>query len=127
MGGCPAGSLGTCPDSDSSVAVAIDGGLYAVIGTSASAPDFAGLLALKIERYGKRLGNENPEIYALAALQNIGFPLKVYHDDVPGYNGLYTTKKGYNRVLGNGTVIGVNFLLAPFVPTAGTPQSPSNP
>jgi subtilase family serine protease len=127
MGGCPAGSAGTCPDSDSSVVVVIDGGLYAVIGTSASAPDFAGLLALKIERYGKRLGNENPEIYALAALQKIGFPLKVYYDDVPGYNGLYTTKKGYNRVLGNGTVIGVNFLLAPFVPTAGTPQTPSNP
>jgi subtilase family serine protease len=127
MGGCPVGSTGPCPDSDSSTVVAIAGGLYAVIGTSASAPDFAGLLALKIERYHSRLGNENPEIYALAALQNIGFPLQVYHDNVPGYNGLYSTKKGYNRVLGNGTVIGVNFLLAPLVPTAGTPQTPSNP
>lgn len=127
MGGCPVGAVEPCPESDSSVVVAIDGGLYGVIGTSASAPDFAGLLALKVERYGSRLGNENAEIYALAALQNLGLPLKVYHDNVPGYNGLYTTKKGYNRVLGNGTVIGVNFLLAPLVPTAGTPQSPSNP
>jgi subtilase family serine protease len=127
MGGCPVGSVEPCPESDSSVVVAIAGGLYAVIGTSASAPDFAGLLALKIERYGSRLGNENPEIYALAALQNAGLPLKVYHDNVPGYNGLFGTKKGYNRVLGNGTVIGVNFLLAPAVQTAGTPQSPSNP
>jgi subtilase family serine protease len=127
MGGCPFGSVGPCPASDSSVVVAIAGGLYAVVGTSASAPDFAGLLALKIERYGTRLGNENPEIYALAALQNLGLPLNVYHDNIPGFNGLYSTKKGYNRVLGNGTVIGVNFLLAPKVPTAGTPQSPSNP
>jgi len=127
MGGCPFGSVEPCPASDSSVVVAIAGGLYAVIGTSASAPDFAGLLALKIERYGTRLGNENPEIYALAALQNLGLPLNIYHDNIPGNNGLYSTKKGYNRVLGNGTVIGVNFLLAPQVPTAGTPQSPSNP
>ena len=127
MGGCPYGSVEPCPASDSSVLVAIAGGLYAVVGTSASAPDFAGLLALKIERYGSRLGNENPEIYALAALQNLGLPLNVYHDNIAGYNGLYSTKKGYNRVLGNGTVIGVNFLLAPRVATAGTPQSPSNP
>jgi subtilase family serine protease len=109
------------------VVVAIDGGLYLVIGTSASAPDFAGLLALKVERYGSRLGNENPEIYALAALQKLLPFLTVYHDNVPGFNGLYSTKKGYDKVLGNGTVIGVNFLLAPLVPTAGTPQSPSNP
>jgi subtilase family serine protease len=126
MGGCPFGSVEPCPASDSSVVVAIAGGLFAVVGTSASAPDFAGLLALKIERYGTRLGNENPEIYLLAKLQSVGLPLNIYHDDVPGYNGLFT-KKGYNRVLGNGTVNGVNFLLAPFVPTAGTPQSPSNP
>lgn len=127
MGGCPAGSVEPCAASDSSVIVAIAGGLYAVVGTSASAPDVAGLLALKVERYGSRLGNENPEIYALAALQNAGLPINFYHDNVPGYNGLYTTKKGYNRVLGNGSVIGINFLLAPLVPTAGTPQTPSNP
>jgi subtilase family serine protease len=127
MGGCPFGSVEPCAASDSSVIVAIAGGLYAVVGTSASAPDFAGLLALKIERYGTRLGNENPEIYVLAALQNAGLPISFYHDDVAGYNGLYTTKKGYNRVLGNGSVIGINFLLAPQAPAAGTPQSPSNP
>jgi hypothetical protein len=39
----------------------------------------------------------------------------------------YTTPTGYNRVLGNGTLNGTNFLLAPFVPVAGTPQTPSNP
>lgn len=127
MGGCPLGAVTPCPASDSAVVVAIGGSFFGVVGTSASAPDFAGLLALKVERYGSRLGNENPEIYALAALQNAGFPLQFYHDNVPGFNGLYSTEKGYNRVLGNGTVIGINFLLAPFVPTAGTPQTPSNP
>jgi hypothetical protein len=33
----------------------------------------------------------------------------------------------YNRVLGNGTVYGKNFILAPTVPPAGIPQTPSNP
>ena len=125
MGGCPVGAVQPCGPDRSADIVAIDGKYYGVIGTSASAPDFAGLTALKIQRTGTRLGNENPEIYALA-LQNSG-ALKVYRDDIPGYNGLYPAHKGYNRVLGNGTVIGINFLLAPFAPTAGTPQTPSNP
>jgi subtilase family serine protease len=125
MGGCPFGAVQPCGPDRSADIVAIDGNYYGVIGTSASAPDFAGLTALKIQRTGSRLGNENPEIYALA-LQNSG-ALKVFRDDIPGYNGLYATRKGYNRVLGNGTVIGINFLLAPFAPTAGTPQTPSNP
>ena len=44
---------------------------------------------------------------------------------VPGL--FHATKKGYNRVQGNGTLNGVNFLLAPQMPVAGTPQTPSNP
>lgn len=107
--------------------MAIGGEFFLVIGTSISAPDFAGLTALKIQRLGTRLGNENFDIYTLAALQSTGLPLNVYRENIQGYNGLFTTKKGYNRVLGNGTVDGVNFLLAPFAPVAGTPQTPSNP
>jgi subtilase family serine protease len=126
MGGCPVGAQSCNPD-DSSVVVAIDGAFYAVIGTSAAAPDFAGLVALKIQRNGGRLGNENPEIYGLAALQSLGLPVGVYHSNVPGDNGLYTTKNGYDRVLGNGSVNGVNFMLAPLTPVAGTPQTPTNP
>ncbi|WP_263366806.1 hypothetical protein [Edaphobacter bradus] len=42
-------------------------------------------------------------------------------------SGLTTTKKGYNLVLGNGTVDGVNYLLAPNIPVAGIPQTPTNP
>ncbi|RSL17119.1 subtilase family protein [Edaphobacter aggregans] len=127
MGGCPIGSVTPCGPDRSAAVVAIGGGLFGVVGTSISAPDFAGLTALKIQRLGTRLGNENFDIYTLAALQSTGLPLNVYRENIQGYNGLFTTKKGYNRVLGNGTVNGVNFLLAPFAPVAGTPQTPSNP
>lgn len=128
MGGCPVGTLSACDPDDSSVIVALGGFYYAVIGTSASAPDFAGLTALNIQRQGTRLGNENYYIYTLATLQNIGFPINVFKTGIPGFNGAFhTTPKGYNRVLGNGTLNGVNFMLAPFIPVAGTPQTPSNP
>jgi kumamolisin len=126
MGGCPIGAVLPCGPDRSSDIVEINGKLYDVIGTSASSPDFAGLTALKIQRLGSRLGNENYDIYGLAILQQAG-SLKVYRDDIPGYNGLFSTQKGYNRVLGNGTVIGINFLLAPFTPVAGNPQTPTNP
>ncbi len=128
MGGCPGGTLYCNPD-DSADVEALGGTYVGVIGTSASAPDFAGLTALNIERFGTRLGNENYYIYGLAAAQNAGLPVKVFRTDIPGYNGLYSTATGttYNRVLGNGTLDGKNFLLAPLVPSAGTPQTPTNP
>ncbi len=126
MGGCPADAI--CNSDDSADLEYFDGALYGVIGTSASAPDFAGLTALNVQRFGTRFGNENYYIYALAAAQNIGLPLHVFHTGIPGFNGLYsTTPSGYNRVLGNGTVVGRNFLTAPLVPAAGVPQTPSNP
>jgi len=128
MGGCPYGVIGTCNPDDSFDYEVIGNEYAGVIGTSASAPDFAGLTALAIQRFGTRLGNENYYIYNLALLQSAGLPLKVFRTGIPGNNGLYsTTPKGYNRVLGNGTVDGINFLLAPFTPPAGTPQTPSNP
>jgi subtilase family serine protease len=129
MGGCPFGTVnGICDPDDSSDIEAIGGEYVGVIGTSASAPDFAGLTALTIQRYGHRLGNENYYIYPLALAQSFGFPIHVFKTGIPGFNGLYyTTPHGYNRVLGNGTLDGAEFLLAPFVPVAGTPQTPSNP
>jgi subtilase family serine protease len=128
MGGCPVGTVTTCSTDDSSDLEVIGGQIAGVIGTSASAPDFAGLTALAIQHFGGRLGNENYYIYTLAFLQNFGLPVNVFKTNIPGNNGLYsTTPKGYNRVLGNGTVNGVNFLFAPFNPVAGTPQTPSNP
>lgn len=128
MGGCPSGAIYCNPDDSADLEV-LNGSVYGVIGTSASAPDFAGLTALNIERFGTRVGNENYYIYGLAAAQKLGL-VNVFRTDIPGYNGLYstaTTGTNYNRVLGNGTLRARQFLLAPQVPAAGTPQTPSNP
>ncbi len=127
MGGCPEGSVLPCPADRSFDLVALGGAYYGVIGTSASSPDFAGLLALKIQKTGGRLGNENQAMYVMALLQSLGVLQGVFNDNIPGFNGLYTTHKGYDLVLGNGTVNGVNYLLAPYMPVAGTPQTPTNP
>jgi kumamolisin len=129
MGGCPVGTLGTCPADRSSAVVADGGNLYLVIGTSVSAPDFAGILALAEQHLGRRLGNVNYLIYGLAATQRLG-PFAVFHQGIPGDNGLDRSHKGmpgYNLVLGNGTPFVRRLILAPFVPPAGIPQTPSNP
>lgn len=127
MGGCPEGAA-SCSANDSFDYEVFNGSYYGAIGTSASAPDLAGLAALAVHLEHSRLGNTNYVIYTLAYLQNIGVPIKVFHKGVPGFNGKYfTSSKFYNRVLGNGTVNGVDILLEPFSPVAGVPQTPSNP
>ena len=134
MGGCPAGTLffdvhGECPPDRSFVWEIIGGDLKGVIGTSASSPEFAGLVALKIQATGARLGNENFDIYSLAAAQENGSGNTVFRNQIEGNNGLYksTVKGGYNLVIGNGTVIGGDFVQGPGLPVAGKPQSPTNP
>ena len=129
MGGCPAAPVKyNCNAADSFDLEVFSGKLYGVIGTSASAPDFAGLTALAVQRFGTRLGNENFYLYALAAVQAAGLPVGVFRQGIPGFNGLYSSgNRGYNRVLGNGTLRGTEFLLAPMAPTAGIPQTVSNP
>ncbi|WP_263381366.1 S53 family peptidase [Granulicella arctica] len=127
MGGCPGGSVSPCNPADSFDYEVYQNLYYGVIGTSASAPDFAGLMALNNQRTGGRAGNANYYVYTLALLQNVGIPLGVFRTGIPGNNGVFsTTPKGYNRVLGNGTLNGVKFLLAP-IPAAGVPQTPTNP
>ena len=128
MGGCPGGVLGTCNPADSADLEVLNATLYGVIGTSASSPDFAGLLALGVQEYGTRFGNANYYIYELAQAQALGTIANVFKQGIPGFNGYYsTTPTGYNRVLGNGTVNAKNFLLQPTIPAAGNPQSTSNP
>jgi len=132
MGGCPFGTLyaalhGECaPDRSADIAV-IGGELQGFIGTSLSSPDFVGLLALKIESEGSRLGNENYDIYSLAAAQQYGSGNTVFRQDIPGNNGYYSTAPGYNLVLGNGSVIGRDFVRGPSLPAAGVPQTSTNP
>ncbi len=128
MGGCPVGAVTPCGPDRSADIVAIGGGLFGVIGTSASSPDFVGLLALKIQSTQGRLGNENFDIYSLAALQKSGGTTNEYfRTDIPGENNGYTAGGNYNRVLGVGTVVGKTFVLRPNAASAGTPQTPSNP
>jgi len=88
--------------------VSLDGGFYAVSGTSASTPSFAGLTALVIERQGARQGNVNSALYTLAARQSSG-GAAVFHDitagnnSVPGVTG-YSAGAGYDPVTGLGSV-----------------------
>jgi subtilase family serine protease len=130
MGGCP-GIATQCRASDSYTIEMLDGQLVGVIGTSVSAPDFAGILALK-EQFlgGSRLGNVNYEIYAIAAAQPsvANSPLNFLHQGQPGSNGAFsTTQTGYNLVLGVGTPLVRNFIFAPELPPAGNPRTKSNP
>ena len=76
---------------------------YGYIGTSLSSPDFVGTLALKIQSSGGRLGNENYDIYSLAAAQENGSSNVVFRRKITGNNAVYKTYPGYNLVLGNGT------------------------
>jgi subtilase family serine protease len=131
MGGCPGGTVyfqqfGTCAPDRSFDWVALGGVFAGYIGTSLSSPDFVGLTALKIQYEGGRLGNENYEIYALAAAQEDGSGPRIFRQNIRGNNGVYTTARGYNLVIGNGTVVGNNFVHSHLSP-AGVPQTPSNP
>ena len=128
MGGCPGIAVQPCAGDRSFDLAYIGGGLYGLVGTSASAPDFAGLLGLKIERDQSRQGNVNYELYVDSVLQSEGLLDGVFRKNIKGYNGYYSTKPGYDKVTGLGSIRGLNFLQAPAgTPAAGVPQTPSNP
>ncbi len=125
MGGCPSTAVMPCgPDCNSDI-VALGGLGFGVIGTSLSAPEFAGLQALQDQRFHSRAGNVNFLLYSLAAIHSVGNG-PIFHNNIPGNNG-YVATPGYNFVVGNGTVRGAQYVLDPFGPFAGDPQTPSNP
>jgi subtilase family serine protease len=128
MGGCPVGAASCGPDD--SAGIVVDGGTaYGVVGTSISSPEFAGLLAVEIGQYGRRLGNVNPVLYG-EALVNQALPAPFFHDQIAGYNGVVTVSsapRAYNQILGVGTPIAQNFLGLSFAARAGTPQTATNP
>ncbi len=125
MGGCPFGSVQPCGPDRSSDVTALGGGFYLLIGTSASSPEFAGLQAIQEQLVGGRVGNVNYLLYGLAALGTVGHG-PIFHNNIPGNNG-YPSSHGYNYVVGNGTPYGSQYVLDPFGPVAGNPQTPSNP
>jgi kumamolisin len=124
------GNIGTLNATyDASDITYIGGQPFISLGTSASAPDFAGLLALKASVQHSRLGLENPDIYHLSATNGkLGY--WVFHQSNPGDDGHYVYSRahqGYNYIYGVGSPHGANFALLPFSPLAGDPQTPSNP
>jgi kumamolisin len=122
MGGCPYGAITPCGPDRSADIVRINNGNYGVIGTSASAPEFAGLLAVTEQGLGGvRLGNANVYVYAEAfVLRNSVFR------HPPGNNG-YPTHPDYDYVVGNGTPKAAAFMLHPGVSLAGDPMTATNP
>ena len=127
MGGCPSNAITPCGTPRSADVEILGGQMEGTIGTSASAPDFAGLVSLIVQSVGGRLGNINPVIYSLAGSQN-GGGTAVFHRNIKGSNGAYSSSGSYSMVLGNGTVIANEFVStsAP-PPPAGNPGTPSNP
>jgi subtilase family serine protease len=139
MGGCPGDADLTaqnCLDLPRSAAIVwIGGQAFLLIGTSSSSPEMAGVLALAVELNGGRLGNVNPLIYTLSAVQTLSGgtkapkPLQYFHRGITGNNNFYTVSPGqaYSEVLGNSTLDVKNFLGLSFAAPAGTPDTPSNP
>jgi subtilase family serine protease len=139
MGGCPGDAdlaQQNCTELPrSAVIVWIGGSPELLIGTSSAAPEMAGVIALAIEKSGGRLGNANPMIYRLSALQtllggeNAPAPFRYFHRDISGNNNGYSVRPGqaYSEVLGNSTLDVRNFLGLQGVPAAGAPGTASNP
>jgi kumamolisin len=124
MGGCPQGAVTPCAPNRSLDVIYMGGSRYGLIGTSASAPEFAGLLAITEQNLHTRLGNANWYIYVLAAASG---DRAFHHANIPGNNGGYTTHNGYDQVIGVGTPYGNLFTADPFAGLAGDPQTTSNP
>jgi subtilase family serine protease len=139
MGGCPGDADLTVQDCTtlprSATIVWVAGNPLLLIGTSSSAPEFAGVLALAVELNGGRLGNVNPLIYTLSALQTLAggvhapHEFQFFHRNISGDNNFFKVKPGqaYSEVLGNSTLIVKNFLGLQQAAPAGTPNTPSNP
>jgi kumamolisin len=138
-GGCPGDADLAAQDCRflprSAVIVWLGGRPALLIGTSASSPEMAGVLALAVELNRGRLGNVNPYIYALSAVQTIAGgvnapkALQFFHRNISGDNNGFTVVPGqaYSEVLGNSTLDVKNFLLLQGAAPAGTPSTPSNP
>jgi subtilase family serine protease len=139
MGGCPGDADLAAQDCTvlprSAAIIWIGGEPDLLIGTSSSSPEIAGVVALAVELNGGRLGNINPLIYTLSAVQTLAGgakapkTLQFFHREISGNNNHYTVTPGqaYSQVLGNSTLDVKNFLLLQTAAPAGAPDTPSNP
>jgi subtilase family serine protease len=140
-GFCDPSAISCSPD-DSSVltayGVGIGGGFYFTIGTSVSSPEFVGSLALFEQKFGRnhRVGNVNYFLYAAGAVQSLaggvnapaGF--QFFHRHNPGFDGTYNgnyPSYNYNYIYGNGSPDVRKLFGLTAYPSAGPPQTSSNP
>jgi subtilase family serine protease len=132
MGGCPGDATNACSGARSADWVAIGGQLVGEIGTSASAPDIVGMLALAAKlTTGHRLGFMNTALYQ-AAQNQVAHPTQVVfrHSAITGNNGTYPIKVPYDLVIGNGTIDARAFiqrLTGTTLAASGIPGTASNP
>jgi subtilase family serine protease len=121
--GVPTGNSRYIPDVSLSAAthdaylVESEGALYAVGGTSASSPSFAGLMSLVVQETGEGQGNANVLLYEIGNAQYGSGGTAVFHDitsgnnSVPGVTG-YSCTTGYDPVTGLGSVDANAFVYA---------------
>jgi kumamolisin len=109
-----------CNKDDSSDFFVLNGKWYLELGTSASSPDMAGLLALGAEIAGKPLGDVHTMLYKAAKHPGL------FHPGIPGNNGFPTTAALWDPVLGLGTPEAA-YKLVGAKDAAGVPGSSSNP
>jgi len=86
-------------------------------GTSVASPVFSGVVALADQLAGHRLGDINPAIYKLGALQQAGLPFTGVQDLIGGtnsYGGVvgWPVTKGYDLATGVGTINASRFVPA---------------
>lgn len=128
VGGCPGSSIQPCGPDRSYVVVYYDGRRAGLIGTSHSAPEFAGALALYVGQNG-RVGNANDFLYAAAKAQASG-GAAAFHTAHPSYDGYWRDGDqggAYDYIFGNGSPdVRVLFGFTDLEP-AGDPKSPTNP
>ena len=87
--------------------VQADGSSFAVGGTSAVAPLWAGLIALFNQSNGKATGYLNPTLY-----QNVGESGGAFHDITSGNNGDFSASTGWDPCTGWGSPNGGSLLTA---------------
>jgi subtilase family serine protease len=130
MGGCPEGAVRCEAYEESSDYVYLGGSIFEVIGTSASTPEFAGLLAVRIAKTHVPLGNANAFIYSLAANNHKNPAYSYFRQGIPGNNGVVNVRagvEGWNQITGVGTPYAEIFTDLGGHPLAGIPQTPTNP
>ncbi len=100
--------------------VQVDGSSFAVGGTSAVAPLWAGLLALFNQSLGKSVGYLNPNLY-----QTIAAVSGTFRDITSGNNGDYSAGPGWDACSGWGSPNGATLLKALSSSTSGGGSNPT--